>query len=64
MSTKLPRPAQHAARNVVMVTSAGSEPSLEDVALNLATVCAETGSNRAPVVEELARCRDSILQRG
>jgi Mrp family chromosome partitioning ATPase len=36
-------PARHAARNVVMVTSAGPEPSLGDVALNLATVCAETG---------------------
>jgi Mrp family chromosome partitioning ATPase len=36
-------PARHAARSVVMVTSAGPEPSLGDVALNLATVCAETG---------------------
>lgn len=47
MSTKLPRPARHAARNVVMVTSPGSESSLEDVALNLATVCAETGQRVA-----------------
>ncbi len=35
--------ARHAARSVVMVTAAGLEPSLGDVALNLATVCAETG---------------------
>jgi hypothetical protein len=38
-----PRPAQHSGRRVVMVASAGPEPTLADVAINLATVCAEIG---------------------
>jgi len=42
-------PARHAARNVVMITSPGAEPSLEDVALKLATVCAEVGQRVALV---------------
>jgi hypothetical protein len=42
MSSDL-NPARHAARRVVMITSPGPEPSLGDVALSLATVCAETG---------------------
>lgn len=42
MST-YPTPAPHAARRVVMITSAGPELSLGDVALSLARVCAETG---------------------
>src|ERR1700730_9465087 len=46
MSTDLTR-ARHVARRVVMITSAGPEPSLEDVALSLATVCAETGQRVA-----------------
>jgi hypothetical protein len=33
----------HSDRRVVMVTSAGQEPTLADVVINLATVCAETG---------------------
>jgi len=42
-------PARHAARSVVMITSPGPEPSLEDVALKLATVCAEIGQRVALV---------------
>jgi Mrp family chromosome partitioning ATPase len=55
-------PARHAARRVVMVTSAGPEPSLGDVSLNLATVCAETGQ-RATLVSTsgLASPADSEL---
>ncbi len=37
------KPAKHAARSVVMVTSPGVEASLADVVINLATVCAEVG---------------------
>jgi tyrosine-protein kinase Etk/Wzc len=36
-------PARLAARSVVMVTSPGSEPTRAEVAVNLATVCAEMG---------------------
>ena len=41
--------ARHAARSVVMITSPGPEPSLGDVALKLATVCAEVGQRVALV---------------
>jgi len=37
------KPAKHAARTVVMVTSPGLEASLADVVINLATICAEVG---------------------
>jgi len=36
-------PARQTDRRVVMVTSAGAEPSLTDVVTNLATVCADVG---------------------
>jgi Mrp family chromosome partitioning ATPase len=50
------------ARRVVMVTSPGPEPSLGDVALNLATVCAETGQRVALVsTSGLASPADSEL---
>ena len=37
----------HSSRRVVMVASAGPEPTLADVATNLATVCAEIGQRVA-----------------
>ena len=42
-----PSSALYADRRVVMVVSAGAEPSLPDVVINLATVCAETGQRVA-----------------
>jgi hypothetical protein len=42
-------PGDHSARRVVMVISAGEEPTLADVVINLATVCAETGQRVALV---------------
>lgn len=42
-------PAQFLDRRVVMVTSAGAEPSLEDVVTNLATVCSEIGQRVAMI---------------
>ena len=41
--------AGHADRRVVLVASAGAEPSLADVVTNLATVCAEIGQRVALV---------------
>lgn len=38
-----PTEGRYGARRVVMVTSPGEEPTLEDVVTNLATVCAEIG---------------------
>lgn len=35
--------AKHAARSVIMVTSPGVEASLNDVVINLATICSEVG---------------------
>ena len=54
-----------------MVTSPGPEPSLGDVALNLATVCAETGQRVAlvstsglasPADSELAAHHSSVVE--
>ena len=43
------RSASGAGRRVVMITSPGIEPTLSDVATNLATACAETGQRVAIV---------------
>ena len=44
--------ATNGSRRVVLVTSPGSEPSLADVVINLATVCADIGQRVAIVGTE------------
>ena len=57
-------PARHAARRVVMITSPGPEPSLGDVALKLATVCAEIGQRVVLVsTDGLGAAADTDLPR-
>jgi hypothetical protein len=51
--------AKHAGRRVVMAVSAGTEPSLEEVVTNLATVCAEIGQ-RVVVVSTAALASPTV----